>query len=53
MDIDFDNTFNSDSHGELCVVLEFFLKVPDVDWLKQLYAKLTVRLKGEKRAVVL
>ena len=45
-DIDFANAFNNVSHGALWVVLEGF-RVPDVDWLKQLYAKLTVRLKGE------
>jgi hypothetical protein len=45
-DIDFANAFNSVSHGALWAVLEGF-RVPDVDWLKQLYAKLTVRLKGE------
>jgi hypothetical protein len=37
------------SHGALWAVLEGF-RVPDVDWLKQLYAKLTVRLKGEADA---
>ena len=45
-DVDFANAFNSVSHGALWAVLEGF-GVPDVDWLKQLYAKLTVRLKGE------
>ncbi len=40
-DIDFANTFNRVSHGKLWTVLEGF-RVPDVDWLKQLYAKLTV-----------
>ena len=45
-DIDFANAFNSVSHGALWAVLEGF-RVPDVDWLKQLYTKLTVRLKEE------
>ncbi len=45
-DVDFANAFNSVSHGALWAVLEGF-GVPDVDWQKQLYAKLTVRLKGE------
>jgi hypothetical protein len=48
-DIDFANAFNSVYHGALWVVLEGF-RVPDVDWLKQLYVKLTVRLKGEADA---
>ena len=45
-DIDFTNTFNSVSHGTLWEVLEG-LKLSNVDCLKQLYVKLTVRLKGE------
>jgi hypothetical protein len=45
-DVDFVNTFNSVSHGSLWVGLESF-RVSDVDWLKQLYTKLTVRMKGE------
>jgi hypothetical protein len=45
-DVDFANAFNSVSHGALWAVLEGF-GVTDVDWLKQLYDKLTVRLKGE------
>ena len=40
-DIDFANTFNSVSHGALWAVLEGF-GVSDVDWLKQVYVKLTV-----------
>jgi hypothetical protein len=48
-DIDFANVFNSVSHGALWSVLEGF-RVPDVDWLKQLYTKLTVLLKGEADA---
>ena len=40
-DIDFANAFNSVSHGALWAVLEGF-RVSDVDWLKQLYVKLTV-----------
>jgi hypothetical protein len=45
-DVDFANDFNSVSHGALWAVLEGF-RVTDVDCLKQLYSKLTVRLKGE------
>ncbi len=48
-DIDFANAFNSVSRGALWAVLEGF-RMPIVDWLKQLYVKLTVRLKGEADA---